>query len=107
MTRLEERLAARVDELNSEMHAVEKRLTDDQGTTVRKPIVYPRGHDVLVAEGETIDKKHLRRFKELVQAEVSELEKNPPIRVVMSFGAPKPVTISVALHAVAMVLSAR
>ena len=76
MTRLEERLAARVDELNSEMHAVEKRLTDDQGTTVRKPIVYPHGHDVLVAEGETIDKKHLRRFKELVQAEVSELQSN-------------------------------
>jgi DNA-directed RNA polymerase subunit beta' len=74
MTRLEERLSARVDELNSEMHAVEKRLTDDQGTTVRKPIVYPHGHDVLVAEGETIDKKHLRRFKELVQAEVSELQ---------------------------------
>ena len=74
MTRLEERLGARVAELNGELHAVEKRLTDDQGTTVRKPVLYPRGHEVLVADGETIDKKHLKRFKELMQGEVNELQ---------------------------------
>ncbi|MEP7198588.1 MAG: DNA-directed RNA polymerase subunit beta' [Chloroflexota bacterium] len=74
MTRLEERFNARVEELNSELHAVEKRLNDDQGTTVRKPIVYPRSHEVLVAEGETIEKKHLRHFKELMQGEITELQ---------------------------------
>jgi DNA-directed RNA polymerase subunit beta' len=74
MTRLEERLGARVAEVNAELHPVEKRLTDDQGTTVRKPVLYPRGHEVLVADGETIEKKHLKRFKELMQGEVNELQ---------------------------------
>ncbi len=73
MQRLEDKLNARVEELNGEYHAVEKRLTDDQGTTVRKAIVHPRTHEVLVDEGETIDKKHLRRFNDTVQAEIKEL----------------------------------
>ncbi len=74
LTRLEDRHQPRIDELLSELHPIEKRLTDDQGTTLRKPISYPRTHEVLVAEGETIDKKHLRRFKELMQSDLNELQ---------------------------------
>jgi DNA-directed RNA polymerase subunit beta' len=73
MTRLEDRQSARVHDLNSEIHAVEKRLTDDQGTTVRKAVAYPPTSEVLVAEGETIEKKHLRHFNELKQAALNEL----------------------------------
>ncbi len=73
MQRLEDKLNARVADLQSEYHPVEKRLTDDQGTTVRKPIVHPRSHEVLVDEGETIDKKHLRHFNDTVQAEIKDL----------------------------------
>ncbi|MBI1802252.1 MAG: hypothetical protein HYR71_11565 [Chloroflexi bacterium] len=79
IARLEEKHQGRVDELASELHPIEKRLTDDQGTTVRKPISYPRpstgsgGPEVLVAEGEKIDRKHLRHFKELEKADLDEL----------------------------------
>ncbi|MCA1554217.1 MAG: DNA-directed RNA polymerase subunit beta', partial [Chloroflexi bacterium] len=74
MQRLEDRLNARLSELNSELHPVEKRLADDQGMTVRKAIVHPRTHDVIVAEGETIDKKHLRLYKDAMQSEINELQ---------------------------------
>ncbi|MBI5876474.1 MAG: DNA-directed RNA polymerase subunit beta' [Chloroflexi bacterium] len=75
LERLETKYNDRLQEIDGELHTVEKRLTDDQGTTVRKPIEYPRGSkEVLVAEGETIDRKHLRRFKELEKGEKSELQ---------------------------------
>jgi DNA-directed RNA polymerase subunit beta' len=73
MTRLEDRHEQRLRDLNSEVHAVEKRLTDDQGMTVRKSIIYPPTGEVLVEEGETIEKKHWRHFNELKQAAVAEL----------------------------------
>ncbi len=73
--KLEEQLAEKTDAIVSLAKNLESRIEDAKGKEIRKAISFEPTGDVIAEEGEAITARHRKRLNDLVQAQLSELEK--------------------------------
>jgi len=74
--KLEEQLADKTDQIVSLAKKLENRIEEAKGSEVRKAIVFEPTGEVIAEEGETVTAKHRKKLNELVQDQLSEIEKD-------------------------------
>ncbi len=74
LAQLDEQLATQTEEIMREAKSLQARLERDTGKSVREAIVFGPAQDVLVAEKEVIERKHLNQLNEAVQDRLSQIQ---------------------------------
>jgi len=74
IARLEEQLNAQTDEIVGAGKALERKL-EETGREVRKAIVFEPTGQVIVAEGEEVAPKHKKQLREVIEAQIAQIEK--------------------------------
>jgi len=74
--KLEEQLADKTDQIVSLAKKLENRIEEAKGSEIRKAIVFEPTGEVIAEEGETVTAKHRKKLNELVQDQLSEIEKD-------------------------------
>jgi DNA-directed RNA polymerase subunit beta' len=74
--KLEEQLADKTDQIVSLAKKLENRIEEAKGSEIRKAIVFEPTGEVIAEEGETVTAKHRKKLNELVQEQLSEIEKD-------------------------------
>ncbi|HEX7593645.1 MAG TPA: DNA-directed RNA polymerase subunit beta', partial [Anaerolineae bacterium] len=74
--KLEELLAEKTDQIVSAAKKLENRIDEAKGSEIRKAIVFEPTGETIVEESATVSAKHRKKLNELVQAQLSEIEKD-------------------------------
>jgi len=73
-TRLDEELAAATEQVIQKAQALQQKIEDRQGKTLRAPLVFKPGGDIIVEKGATVGPEHLTLLSQVVQDHLSQLE---------------------------------
>ena len=74
--KLEEQLAEKMDQVVSAGKKLEDRIEQAKGSEIRKAIVFDPTGETIAEEGETVSARHRKKLNELLQTQMSELEKD-------------------------------
>jgi len=78
--RLDEELATATEEVIQEAQALQKKVEERQGETLRAPLVFKPTGEIIVESGETVGREHQTLLNQVVQDHLSELEAGVRVR---------------------------
>jgi len=71
---IDEKLAASTEQTIKEAQALQKKIEDRQGKTIRAPLVFKPDGTVIADKGDTLGREHLALLNQVVQDHLSRLE---------------------------------
>jgi len=73
-TQIDEELAAATEQVIKEAQALQRKVEDRQGKTLRAPLIFKPTGEIIVEKGATVGREHLTLLNQIVQDHLSELE---------------------------------
>ena len=70
----DEELAAVTDQVMKDARALQKKVEDRQGKTIRAPLIFKPTGDIIADKGTTVGREHLTLLNQTVQEHLSQLE---------------------------------
>jgi DNA-directed RNA polymerase subunit beta' len=77
---LDEELAAVTEQVIKDAQALQKKVEDRQGKTLRAPLVFKPAGAIIVEKGVTVGREHLTLLNQIVQDHLSQLEAEVRVR---------------------------
>jgi DNA-directed RNA polymerase subunit beta' len=74
--KIEEELAAATEPVIKEAKALQKKVDDRQGKTIRVPLIFKPTGTMIADKGVTVGREHLTLLNQVVQEHLDEIEKN-------------------------------
>ena len=73
-TQIDEELAAATEQVIKEAQALQRKVEDRQGKTLRAPLIFKPTGEIIVEKGAAVGREHLTLLNQIVQDHLSQLE---------------------------------